>query len=294
MKPMRAAACSDLSKIRFPCYAQPKIDGIRCIVKGGVAYTNSLKEIPNSHIKNKLKEFSSHFPGVVFDGELVSGNFQTTTSAVMTQDGEPSFEYCVFDIINDDVFKDRNNILTVYWLNLANYHNFSFVNISPTILCHSSEQLERWVKNFDERGYEGTMVRCPNSRYKFGRSTLKEQALLKIKNFTDDEAMIVGFEEELKNLNEATTNNLGLTERSSHKENLIGKGSLGAFIVNSSNKEFKIGSGFTAQQRKEFWLDREKLLGRFVKFKYFEYGVKNLPRHPVFLGFRDKLDMPIG
>ena len=56
------------------------------------------------------------------------------------------------------------------------------------------------VKNLDD-GYEGLMLRAPDGPYKFGRSTVKENTLLKVKNFLDDEAEVIGFKEQTTNTN---------------------------------------------------------------------------------------------
>ena len=55
--------------------------------------------------------------------------------------------------------------------------------------------------------------------------------------------------------------------------------------------EFSIGSGFTEEQRREIWNKKVELIGSIVKYKYFEVGVKDKPRFPIFLAFRDKKDM---
>ena len=52
-----------------------------------------------------------------------------------------------------------------------------------------------------------------------------------------------------------------------------------------------IGSGFTTNQRKELWKHKEELLGKIVKYKYFDVSILNAPRFPIFLGFRDKEDI---
>jgi DNA ligase-1 len=45
--------------------------------------------------------------------------------------------------------------------------------------------------------------------------------------------------------------------------------------------EFNIGTGFTAEDRaKKDWV------GLIVKYKFFPIGVKDKPRHPVYLGLR--------
>jgi DNA ligase-1 len=161
------------------------------------------------------------------------------------------------------------------------------------VTLHNEKDLiayQEWCLN---QGFEGVMLRRPSASYKFGRSTLKEQTLIKVKVFQDAEATVVGMTEEMRNDNEATTDARGYTIRSSHKENLVGKGRMGTLVVRNLDDgvEFEIGSGFDAQQRLEFWQQAKDVIGRVVKFKHFPHGAKDKPRHPIFLGFRDPIDM---
>jgi DNA ligase-1 len=145
------------------------------------------------------------------------------------------------------------------------------------------------------KGFEGTIVRDPDGRYKFGRSTMREGLLLKIKRFNDAEAVVVGVEELMHNGNEATLDRLGHSKRSSHKGNKMASGKLGALVVenvvNGKRVRFKVGTGFKDNERKQLWSDRNSLIGRYAKYKSMEFGTKDAPRHPVFLGFRHKNDM---
>ena len=129
--------------------------------------------------------------------------------------------------------------------------------------------------------------------YKHGRSTAKEGGLIKVKRFSDSEATILGFEEQMKNNNEKKVNELGRGQRSSHKENMIPKGTLGALVVKdtSTGVEFNLGSGFTDSVRDQLWKYKTDLIGQTVKYKYFDIGVKDAPRHPVYLGIRIPEDM---
>jgi DNA ligase-1 len=142
------------------------------------------------------------------------------------------------------------------------------------------------------RGYEGAMLRAPHGIYKFGRSTLKEGHLIKLKPFEDDEAEVIGFEEQCRNDNEATTNELGRTRRSSHKENRVPRGTLGALVLRHSTfGDFNLGTGFDSALRQEIWHNRTKYLGKLVKFRYQAIGMKDKPRIPSFLGFRHPADL---
>ena len=139
------------------------------------------------------------------------------------------------------------------------------------------------------------MIRHPMGKYKYGRSTEKQGWLLKLKRFSDSEAVIVGVVEMMSNQNEAKINALGLTERSSHKENQIPMGTMGALKVRDIHHgwEFEIGTGFTAEERQWFWDNRQTFeeVETLVKYQYFPIGMKDLPRHPSFKGLRSSDDM---
>ena len=55
--------------------------------------------------------------------------------------------------------------------------------------------------------------------------------------------------------------------------------------------EFSCGTGFSDAERADIWNNRDRYRGQFAKYKHFPVGVKDAPRHPVFLGWRNKIDM---
>jgi DNA ligase-1 len=129
------------------------------------------------------------------------------------------------------------------------------------------------------------MLRDPDGKYKFGRSTMREQGLIKIKRVHDDEAKITGFEELMINSNEAEVNALGLQERSTKKSGLVPGGTLGALICQHKNgKPFKIGTGYDEATRRRLWKRRYYLSGKYVKYKYQELTPDGIPRFPVYKG----------
>ena len=287
-KPMLATNV-DLTKLAYPVYASRKLDGVRAIVHDGVVYSRNGKPIPNKHVQNLFKDLHG------FDGELIVGSptakdvFQKTTSGVMSIEGEPDVHYYVFDVHDCSTnFRSRWVDTLVY---LCIEEPKQTVIVDEELVVNEQELLAFEQKVLAE-GYEGVILRKPDAKYKHGRSTVKEGALLKLKRFSDAEAEIVGAECLYTNTNEATVNALGYTERSTKKEGKVALDTLGAFIVkNKEGVEFSIGSGFNDEQRKEYWKDRYKLIGKTIKYKYFEVGVKDKPRFPIFLGFRAEGDM---
>ena len=69
---------------------------------------------------------------------------------------------------------------------------------------------------------------------------------------------------------------------------MVPTGLLGALVVIWKGQELRIGTGFTMEQRKALWEDPP--IGKLAKFKYLKAGMKDLPRHPVWIGFRDWRD----
>jgi DNA ligase-1 len=53
----------------------------------------------------------------------------------------------------------------------------------------------------------------------------------------------------------------------------------------------RLGTGFTAIERQDFWDNLTSYINVMVKYKSFKVGVKDLPRHAVYLGLRDPSDM---
>ena len=287
-RPMLAAKVADPAKLTYPLYASPKLDGIRATVRNGMLVSRTLKPIPNSFIR---KHFTAQHEGL--DGEIIVGDpttkdvFTTTTSATMSVEGEPAFIFYAFDRWTaDGTFHDR------------------FEHLQGITAPFLRPLTHRLVTNVDEllaaeqrilaRGFEGVILRSPGGTYKEGRSTLKEQGMLKLKRFSDSEAAVLDIVEEMHNANSATTDERGYTKRSSAKSGKQGKGRMGALVVRDlhSGVRFQIGSGFTEQERIALW--NAPPLGRIVRYKFFEVGVKDAPRHPVFIGFRDPLDFTHG
>jgi len=284
-RPILAETLDDPSVINYPVVASPKLDGIRCLIIDGVAVSRSLKPIPNKFIQRIL----SGMPA--FDGELMldGANFDSVQSAVMSEDGEPAFTYWVFDIHNLGAgFLERYNMLVRTVRELNN----PYVKVLEHAIADSVFGLANYVAKNAGDGFEGTMVRDPNGRYKHGRSTLKEALLLKIKAWYDLEGKVIGFKEQLKNTNEKEKDKRGLSKRSSKKEGKVPADTLGSLVcVMENGNEFDVGSGLTAAQRKHIWKNQDKFLGKYVTVTYQELTKDGVPRFPVYKGFRDEKDM---
>lgn len=299
-KPMLASP-ADFKLLKYPLFASPKLDGIRAVVLNQKLVSRKLLNIPNKHIYQALSG-KPQFDGL--DGELIVGTptaddvYRVTNSAVMSHDGAPQAAFHVFDIHDrPEAFSNRLAYLRDYvegWNKdrhaLARLMDTPFVNIVVHEHVHINDEdaLLAYEAEQTALGYEGLILRSGMGAYKHGRSTAREQFMLKVKRFEDSEAIVLGIVEEMHNGNEAETDNLGRTKRSKAKAGLTGKGTMGALAVRdiTTGVEFEIGTGFTAADRA-----RMDWVGKTVKYKFFPVGVKDKPRHPVYLGERHAGDM---
>lgn len=293
MRPLLSATLKPKTGLQFPYLGSPKLDGIRTLVLENQAVSRTLKPIHNQAIRELLS--SPLLNGL--DGELLVGDpahpdvFRHTTTVVMAHNkpiGDVVF--AVFDDFSNPKlpFADRLES-AAQRINKLPEPLKCHVSLVHHTWIHRPEALENFEKHTIDAGYEGIMLRRPDGIYKFGRSTEKEQILLKVKRFADSEAIVVGFEELMHNNNTQTTDNLGHAKRSTHQENLAPAGTLGALIVKDcdTNIEFGIGTGFTSVDREEIWQNREAYLGRMLTYKHFPHGAKDAPRHPVFKFWRE-------
>lgn len=298
MKPMLAA--KDVKDLRFPCFASAKIDGIRAVVQDGILLSRTLKPIPNGYTQTLFG--SDDLNGL--DGELAVGPpnaadlMQRTTSGVMSHEGEPEVSYWIFDYWTDIHSRYDDRLLRLQTAVNGRYIDQDSprprVRLLSQYLVHTPDELLKLESDMLAEGYEGVMTRCPEGRYKYGRSTPREQFLVKHKRFTDGEAVVIGFEERMHNANEATIDERGYTKRSSHQDNLVPMGTLGALIVRDveTGIQFNIGTGFADAERQYIWDNKHLYLGSIAVYKHFEQvGVKDAPRFPVFKGFRHPNDM---
>lgn len=294
-KPMLAPPdLPDFSKLRYPVIGSPKLDGIRCVLPAGKALSRNLKPIPNPDLRAML-EMARCCDGL--DGELMlpGGTFQETTSAVMGRSVDVNITrritFNVFDHCHDDAkFQIRYARAAAQVAMVKS--GWPNINLVPHTIIRDENELVLYEHEMLAAGHEGIMLRDPNGPYKFGRGTLKEGWLLKVKRFEDAEATVVGFEQMMVNENEAQVNELGRTKRSSAKAGLVPFPALGAFVLERPDGvRFNCGSGLNDDQKAEFWVRRAKLMGATVKYKHQPHGAKDAPRSPVFLGIRHPGDM---
>lgn len=175
IKPMLANEYGKFKhKVQYPCYVQPKIDGIRLIVNNGKMYSRTGKEMKNIQIDGLD-------PNLIYDGEMYNPDlsFEIICSCFKTN---PSIlNYHIFDIIDcSKTFENRQKLLKD--------SNKSYDYIVETHLCQSEQDIIKYHDQFVETGYEGIMIRNLNSMYQKDKRSFD---LLKWKYFCTKEFKIV-------------------------------------------------------------------------------------------------------
>lgn len=297
-RPMLAASTEDYdwSKLVYPVYVSPKLDGIRCVTHPTLGpVSRSLKPIPNDYIRQYLAWPQSRW----LDGEIVVGEpnapdvFNRSQSGVMTGSGEPNFTYYVFDNFEAGHMCGFGIRLADAERVIAAAPEQMRIKLLPHHLVNDYDELTYWEDQFVSQGYEGLMIRSPGGKYKFGRSTQKEQGLLKMKRFTDAEGIITGYEPLMRNHNDPMIDALGLQKRGYSKEGKIADDTrVGNFLAVGAPGQpwdgvpFSIGSGLDDDSRLRYRKEIESLIGKTFSYKFQSHGSVDAPRTPIWKGLR--------
>lgn len=273
--------------LRFPYLASPKIDGIRASRLNRLMMSRKLEELPNLAMQRAFHDLPNYLDGELAIGDPAAhGVFHKTESAVMTY-GAPATGIVYY------VFDDFEHRLMSYNERRPKTLDFPNCVLLKQVPIFNLDELDEYAASQLEFGYEGIMLRDLTAPYKFGRSTLKQGWMLKIKPLKDAECHVIGFQELEHNTNPAELNALGLTKRSSHQENQVPGNTLGALIVNWGGHPLRVGifKGFSKADLKKIWDNREKYMGQLAHIRYQAHGMKDLPRSARFIGWAHPTNM---
>jgi len=293
MKPLLAANY-DESKLVFPILAQPKIDGVRGLTIQSRLVGRSLKTHANEYVTKLFSQPQYNW----LDGELTTYAIndpaccRKTTGDINRISGTPQIMWYVFDDIRPEML-DMPYLSRLSALKLR-AQNLPFVTVIEAKLIHNLDELYAYDDEQLDKGMEGTILRRLDGLYKQGRSTARSAELLRIKRFIEEEAVVIEIEEGEINGNEATINELGRTERSTHKENMIPNGQVGTLICRDvkTGQTIRVAAGCMPHaERKRYWKRPQDLLGLTIKYKHFPKGVKDKPRFPTFQTIRAESDI---
>jgi DNA ligase-1 len=254
--------------------ASRKMDGLRCVLKNGKLYTRNGKEVVGfEHIVDELNSLGTYD---LIDGELYSPEipFQEIQGYVMrkknvVEEDKKKIFYNIFAILGNDGDSDIDTPTMVNLLDALREHSkkYKYLRfVEYRIIKNDFEKIKALDKLWVAEGYEGVMLRSMDVVYDWKRS----DALVKFKSFKEEDLEIVDAIE------------------GSGKY----KGMLGAFLcrgkVEGHKVETECGSGFSDEQREEFWRNRKQMVGLKAEIKY--QGLtddKSSLRFPIFKGTKE-------
>ena len=246
-------------KIKGDCLVEYKYDGVRviAIVKNGKAtlYSRNGKIFHNfPHIENALSK--SEYNNIVFDGEVMSDDFQALMKQVYRKSGAQTDDayLALFDILPLKEFnegksklssierKEELNKLSKSFENAIKLVDYEVINFDEK---NGQDKFASMNKEALEKGFEGLMIKPNDNYYECKRS----HAWLKIKPFIEVTLKIIDIQE-------------GTGKHS---------GKLGAFHVEGDDDgkffSLSVGSGLTDDEREKFWASKDKLIGRLVEIR---------------------------
>ena len=272
IKPMLAHKYNP-DKADYPAYIQPKLDGVRCVFTKDGAYSRTGKEFKNvDHIKESLKNVFLKNPSIILDGELynhgLKDDFEKIISLVRKtkpteehrQQAAELIQYHVYDVVNfaHATYTNRLSILS----SMLTY-TYPICKVETKVVLDYDEALS-YHKHCLKQGYEGSIYRSTNGKYKNTRSW----DLMKFKDFEDSEATIVGYE-------------IGKGKR---------QGTIGKFIMQDDEGiEFGCppGKGYDYKDLAGMLNNISDYIGQRATFTYFQRTQAGSYRHPLYKCIRN-------
>jgi DNA ligase-1 len=302
----------DPAKARYPLMAFRKIDGVRAgryIPEGGLT-GRSMDPFKNSAVVALYAdERYAGFDGeITIDGRLKGDDLCSLTTGLMNRakvaKGEDSLPINVvwnlFDYLHPDVVHlPYIQRLAALARVLGGYSEpLLGVHLLPWVWIRNEAEAIAFIEESVELGFEGAIFRDPDAMHKSGRATAKLNDFWRHKPVSDKDAIVTGYEEALENQNEAKTNSLGRTERSSHQENLVGKGMVGTILATDvlTGKPIRLGPGtMKHDERLAEWeayvAAGLPVLNKPCKYASLDTGVKDQPRQARWISWRAAEDM---
>lgn len=248
---------------------QEKLDGFRCTAwkeNGIVKLISRQGKLITGlvDVEKAIKELSLY--NFVLDGELLLTNrenvpskmqYKATSKIVSTKDEEKhGITLNIFDMVSTDEWKNQNCSMNyserydhLERLIFSENKSDSLKLVPNIVVTDDISKIEKCLKHAQKMNWEGVMIRFMDSKYEWKRS----DNLLKVKPFKEMDVIIKDYEE---GSNSYT-------------------GMLGAFICEVNHPEFgniktKVGGGYSEDERKEFWANKDSMIGRVISIQYFE------------------------
>jgi DNA ligase-1 len=264
--PMLAESYNDhKDKVIFPCWAQPKLDGMRALGANSKQMISRKGKPINTmpHIQAALDETGC---ADWLDGELYAHglSFQENMRLIKkNREGSDQVVYHVYDMVLPNLpFSERYIILS----KLVKMNKY--IELVPTYECKDEADLKDHHKQFLAQGYEGTILRHSDVGYAVNK---RDQQLLKYKDFLDYTYEVVDIVPSEKNPKQGVIHCADLATNNGKELSTI---------------TFGCGMKFSHKEREEMLANKADYIGKMAEVRFFEYSETGVPRFPVCHGFR--------
>ena len=275
-------------KLEEPVCVSLKLDGIRCSVlieNGSIKFLSRQGKVIKGLKEIKMALKSYHLSNCMLDGELIrinhdnlpsDENFRLTTEIVNSKsDNKTGLEFVLFDIVPIDSYHKKEDTQTYeqrisVLKHLINKNN-KFIRLVPIFgITNDVNIVYNILKQVTDEGQEGLMLNTLSGKYGFGK---RSKDLLKVKAMQTCDIKCIGIEK--------------------------GEGKyadvLGKIVCDYKGYELRVGSGFTEEQRYQYWKYPEQIVNQIVEIQYFEESKDKKTgdlslRFPVFKRVRDDKD----
>jgi ATP-dependent DNA ligase len=265
--------------ISFPCFVQPKLDGLRCIIYRD-SMTGEIRRQSRTgtyfdtmmHIAQSLTPFFQKFPDVVLDGELYTSDIPFEELAGLIKKKKltdqdfirlSAIKYHIYDIVDEkSAYQKRYTDIKKMFAQVAASTASSPHELPPYIcLVETTEakteaEFKAEFSRFIEDGYEGIMLRNKGGMY---RCNYRSHDLQKYKEFEEDEFRIIGF-----------------TQGDGRD-----KGTVIWVCETKEGKEFTVRPRGTMESRRKLFETGKKYVGKMLTVIYQELTEEGKPRFPV-------------
>lgn len=275
-----ASATKKKHGIVYPCFVQPKLDGLRCVVylgsDGRPVYQSRTGGtfVVLTHLDNRILSILRGAPDTILDGELYTTEIpfeelaglikKKALSSPEDQRKIQRVQYHVYDIVRGETaFKDRfvrlQQLVSPFATASSSQSNICVV---PTSVVGSIEEFKEKFCEFVEAGYEGIMLRNAAGLY---QENYRSNDLLKYKEFFESEYPIVDYRE-------ATGRDAGTVVWE---------------CETPEGKRFSVRPRGSLEMRRRWFESAKSLVGRQLTVIYQELSEMGVPRFPVGKAIRD-------
>ncbi len=259
-------------RITFPCFVQPKLNGLRGIYDPRVpSFQSRNGETWKPEIVEHVVSSLTPLGQIVLDGEFYKHglSLQEINSRLAVTRCSPhkegkEIEFHIFDVMCNLPFHRRAELLTQFAFCLTDRPTVKFV---PTQFVETQAEWDYYHNLWLSQGYEGSMWRDPKALYGFPRNCGNQEnrwwCIQKRKAWQDMLAEITGLEEMVDGAGKP-------------------KDTLGAFhLVGDNGAHFSAGSGLTVEQRDRYWLQGYEMYGKKVHIRFLMLSDSQVPLNPI-------------